>query len=150
MTVEDCLLVDHTTSCCGDQLRVAIDATEADAFSAAETYCSSLLPTCDCVAQGVSAEDGSLVPFGKEDLIVARCTDGICGSHYAAPTFQCANRACTVEERCTIMIGGPAGSEPSGSCSPDNGCNDCDCVDTSLGCQCGADEGNVTITCAAP
>jgi hypothetical protein len=148
--VEDCLLVDHTTSCCGDQLRMAINAEEVHAFGAAETYCSSLFPACGCAAQGVAAEDGSLVPFGSEDLIVARCTDGVCSSHYDGPTFQCANHSCTEEQLCTVVIGGPAGSEPSGSCSPDNGCTDCDCIGTSVGCQCVVQAGNITVTCAAP
>jgi hypothetical protein len=149
-TVDDCVLVTHVTTCCGDSLWMGINESEAARFSTVEGYCSAQFPACGCAAQGVTAEDGTLVQYGNEDKIVLECTgDGECKTRYGGETFQCAGAVCTGEQTCNITIGGPAGSEPHGYCNPNLGCTSCDCI-SRVGCTCTEQDGLVTVTCAAP
>lgn len=148
-TVDDCVMATHMTSCCGDSTRVGINESELQRYSTVETFCAAQFPVCGCAAQGVSAEDGTLVQYGSEDQIVLECADGQCTTRYAGPTFQCVDHLCTDEQICAISIGGPAGSEPYGYCNPNNGCTSCDCV-SSVGCTCAEVSGHLTVTCAAP
>src|SRR5262249_45697020 len=93
-TVADCTLVGHTTSCCGSGIIMAINKGETARFQAAEAVCDRQYPACGCAAQGVSAEDGSLVPFGSENLIVASCDNMVCRSHYSGKTYACGTMTC--------------------------------------------------------
>jgi hypothetical protein len=147
-SVDDCVLVGHTSSCCGDLLQLAVNADAAAAFNEAESKCSALLPLCGCAAQGVSAEDGTLVSFGDTN-IVADCTDNTCNSRYGGVTFGCSGKLCTEEQYCTITTGGPAGSEPYGNCNFLGGCSDCTCLDYTA-CSCTDQDGQLTVTCQAP
>ncbi len=149
-TVEDCALVSHTLSCCGDTLQMGINESELARFATVEGYCSAQFPACGCAAQGVSAEDGTLVMYGSEDQIVLECTDaGECKTRYSGQTFPCANSVCTDQQTCYVTIGGAAGSEPSGYCNPNLGCTSCACI-SSTGCSCTEQDGHVMVTCAAP
>jgi hypothetical protein len=47
------------------------------------------------------------------------------------------------------MSGGPAGSPTSASCQFSGGCSDCSCVGASY-CTCTVQNGQVTVSCAAP
>ena len=103
---------------------------------------------CGCAAQGTNLEDGSWIDFTDTNYAV-ECSAGQCGSVYSGVKFACANTVCTQTQYCQIVIGGPAGSEPSGNCLSRGICNDCTCVNP-VGCECTDTNGNITVTCAAP
>ena len=98
----------------------------------------------------MSAEDGTLVPVGSENLIVASCDNGICGSHYSGKTFPCGTVTCTDQQYCQVFSGGPAGSTPSYSCIFLGNCTTCSCLSASTSCLCGEDQGFIKVSCAAP
>jgi hypothetical protein len=148
-TEADCVLVRHTTSCCGDQLIMAINGGEQARFQNAESICSQQYPGCGCASQGPTAEDGTLVPFGKENLVKAQCDSGICQSHYSGTTFSCGTATCSDLQYCSTMTGGPAGSPTSYNCVSLGGCTTCACLGQT-GCNCTENQGSITVSCAAP
>jgi len=147
-TADDCVLVAHTTTCCGHELVMAIAASEGESFTALEAQCDATYPLCDCIAQWVDVEDGTQVGFEWRSEVEARCDQGACGAHYRGETFECGTKQCVLTQYCRTTIGGPAGSEPSYTCYTTD-CTDCDCLDTA-GCTCSADNGHLTVTCYAP
>src|SRR5204863_674199 len=112
-----CVLVRHTTSCCGSQLFMGINHSELARFQAAESICDSQYPACGCASQGADAEDGTLVPWGSENLIAVSCLNGTCLSHYTGKTFPCGTTTCTDQQYCSMFTGGPAGSPISYNCN---------------------------------
>ncbi len=150
-TSADCVLVDRQTSCCGDRLRMAISSSAEANFTPLAMYCAAQYPLCDCLAEGVSAEDGVVSGF-DDDKIEAVCTESVCHSVYTGTRFGCATASCSAAQYCTIYSGGAAGSEPTGSCQPLFGCTDCACLGygSGGGCLCSETDGQITITCAAP
>jgi hypothetical protein len=148
-TADDCVLVDHTTSCCGSVLRMSINRDAQSAFDAAEAICSSQYPACGCAAMGLDVEDGTLIDWSQHDAVISSCDAGSCVAHYTGETFACGDKRCTTEQICWITMGGPSGSGSSAMCNFSGGCTDCSCVG-SIGCTCVADGGHVTVTCAAP
>jgi hypothetical protein len=148
-TADDCVLVDHTTSCCGSVLRMSINRSAQSAFDAAEAVCNSQYPACGCAAMGLDVEDGTLIDWSQHDAVVSSCDAGSCVAHYTGVTFACADKRCTAEQICWITMGGPSGSGSSAMCNFSGGCSDCSCVG-SVGCACSVDGGHVTVTCAAP
>jgi hypothetical protein len=150
-SVDECALVSHTTDCCGSQLRMAINQSEVERFDAAEAVCSAQYPACGCAAQGVSAEDGTLVSWSDVDSIVAECSQGRCQSRVAGDTYACGTATCTSAQYCTVVYGGTPESTPSYSCSPLGGCSDCDCLAVSAGCDCAVDQqGFIQVACYMP
>jgi hypothetical protein len=146
----DCVLVRHTTSCCGSELVMAINSSAQAQFNSVEAYCDSLLPACGCACQQcTSAEDGTLFAADPASII-ADCTNGTCNSRYNGVTFDCAGNPCTEEQYCTIWSGGPAGSEPVGNCNQLASCTDCSCVGSSPGCTCSVQDTHITVSCFAP
>lgn len=144
-----CVLVRHTTSCCGSELIMAINHAELARFQSAESVCDAQYPACGCASQGATAEDGTMVPWGSENLIVASCDNGTCRSHYSGKTFTCGTATCTDQQYCSVFSGGPAGSVPSYNCVFLGGCASCSCV-SSTGCTCSEDQGFIRVSCAAP
>jgi hypothetical protein len=145
----DCVLVRHTTSCCGSELIMAINGSEQARFQTAESICDQQYPKCGCASQGPTAEDGTLIPFGSENLVKASCSNGTCKSHYAGKTFPCGAATCSDLQYCSSMTGGPAGSTPSYSCVALGGCASCSCIGRT-GCNCTENQGFITVSCAAP
>jgi hypothetical protein len=149
-TDTNCALVRHTTSCCGSQLFMGINHGEVARFQAAESICDAQYPACGCASQGASAEDGTLVPWGSENLIVVSCDNGVCQSHYSGKTFPCGTATCTDQQYCSTFTGGPAGSPTSYNCVYLGGCTSCSCVGAATGCACNDSQGFITVSCAAP
>ena len=145
----NCVLVSHTTSCCGSALFMGINHDELTRFQSAESICDAQYPGCGCASQGANAEDGTLVPWGTESMIVVSCNNGLCQSHYGGKTFPCGTATCTDQEYCTMFSGGPAGSGTSYNCTFLGGCPSCSCVGNT-GCQCSDNQGFITVSCAAP
>lgn len=144
----DCALVTHTTDCCGGQLYMGIVHDEQERFAEAEAICSSQYPACGCAAQGALTEEGTMVPWQNVGYIVVGCVQGGCTSRYTG-MWMCGDRTCTADQYCSVVIGGPAGSDPSYSCVSLGACNTCDCL-SSVGCDCFDQGGQVTVTCYAP
>jgi hypothetical protein len=144
----DCTLVEHTTSCCGSALVMAVRAGEKAAFDAAELVCDDQYPLCDCVTQWVDVEDGTQIPFDKIGGIAAACQDGNCRAVYEAESFDCLDKRCGAGTYCAITTGGPAGSIPSASC-PTTECTECDCLGV-VGCECRTTDGHLEVTCNNP
>lgn len=144
-----CVLVRHTTSCCGSQLFMGINHAELARFQAAESICDAQYPACGCASQGANAEDGTLVEWNNENLIGVSCLNGTCLSHYTGKTFACGTATCTDQQYCSTTTGGPVGSTPSYNCVFLGGCTSCSCV-PSTGCVCGEDQGFIKVSCAAP
>ena len=142
---ESCVLVRHQTDCCGGELIMAINHAAVDAFDRAEKICDAQYPACGCAAQGVMAEDGTLVSFGSESLIVATCDNGTCLSKYSGQTFTCGPKTCTALDYCSVLSTG--GVNSNWSCVPLNGCTDCSCASTSGSCQCVQGPVGMTVTC---
>lgn len=145
----NCVLVRHTTSCCGSQLFMGINHAELARFQAAESICDSQYPACGCASQGADAEDGTMVPWGSESRIVVSCNNGVCLSHYGGTTFGCGTATCTDQQYCSMFTGGPAGSPTTYNCNLLGGCTSCSCV-SSTGCVCTEDQGLIKVSCAAP
>jgi hypothetical protein len=148
-TDANCVRVSHTTSCCGSELVMGINHAELARFQAAESICDAQYPGCGCASQGANAEDGTLVPWGSENLIVVSCDNGVCLSHYSGKTFPCGTATCTDLQFCSSFTGGPAGSPTTYSCNFLGGCSSCSCV-ASTGCVCTQDQGFIKVSCAAP
>jgi hypothetical protein len=146
----NCTLVRHTTDCCGGQLMMAINHGEVARFNAAETICDAQYPGCGCAAQGVVAEDGTLVPFGSENLIVAKCDNGQCASKYAGAKFACGTTTCPDLDYCSATVSGVPGGGTSYLCMPLYGCTTCACLGSSASCQCTQGAVGITVTCYAP
>lgn len=144
-----CVLVRHTTSCCGSQLFMGINHAELTRFQAAESICDAQYPGCGCASQGANAEDGTLVPWGSENLIAVSCMNGACQSHYTGKTFPCGTATCTDQQYCSTFTGGPAGSPTSYNCAFLGGCSSCSCIGNP-GCVCSQDQGFIKVSCAAP
>jgi hypothetical protein len=75
----DCAFAFHETSCCGDGIAIAFNASQASSFAAAEQECDSHFPGCGCPSRGDTTEenaDGGF--FGSTDLIKAICDHGKC------------------------------------------------------------------------
>lgn len=151
-TTADCVLVRHTTSCCGSSLFMAINHTKVARFQAAERICDAQYPACGCASQGASAEDGTLIPWGSENQIVASCDNNVCRSRYSGKTFACGTTTCTDQQVCSKFSGGPAGTPISYSCGQLGSCKSCACVDLNAtpGCTCSESQGFITFSCAAP
>lgn len=145
----NCVLVHHTTSCCGSQLIMAINQSEQARFRSAESICDQQYPACGCASQGPTAEDGTLIPFGSENLVKAACDNGICKSHYGGKTFPCGTATCSDMQYCSSTTGGPAGSPTSSDCVSLGGCTTCSCIGRT-GCNCSENQGLITVSCAAP
>jgi hypothetical protein len=146
-----CVLVRHTTSCCGSQLFMGINHSELSRFQAAESVCDAQYPACGCASQGADAEDGTMVPWGSESRIVVSCIGGTCQSHYNGKTFACGTRTCTDQQYCSTFTGGPAGSPTSYNCTfLLGGCTSCSCLNATTACVCSEDQGFLKVSCAAP
>lgn len=145
-----CALVRHTTSCCGSQLFMGINHAELARFQAAESICDAQYPACGCASQGADAEDGTMVPWGSENLIGVSCVNGTCRSHYTGNTFQCGTSMCTDQQYCSMYTGGPAGSPTTYSCNYLGGCTSCSCIGGIQFCTCTEDQGFIKVSCAAP
>jgi len=148
----DCVVVTHTTSCCGSGLLMAINHGDLARFQAAESICDAQYHACGCASFGVDVEDGTVLPSGSENLVVASCDNMICRSHYSGKTFACGTKTCTDLQSCTQSSGGPAGSPTSYYCSQLGSCKSCTCLSQSVtaGCTCSDSQGFVMITCAYP
>jgi hypothetical protein len=129
---------------------MAINHSAVGAFDAAESICESQYPGCGCAPQGTKVEDGVLVPFDKENLIVAKCVIGTCGSTYGGQKFACGTTMCADTDYCSVAVPGVPGGVPSYSCTPRFGCNTCSCLGTSSNCQCTESGIGITVTCYAP
>ncbi len=151
-TSADCVVVRHTTSCCGSALLMAINHGDVGRFQAAETICDAQYPACGCASFGVDVEDGTVLPSGSENLVVASCDNMVCRSHYSGKTFACGTTTCTDQQSCTQSSGGPAGSPTSYHCNQLGNCKSCACLGPSItaGCTCSDSQGFVRITCAYP
>jgi hypothetical protein len=128
---------------------MSIRADEQAAFDAAEAICDRQYPGCGCAALGIDVEDGTLIDFSQIGQVASSCDAGQCAAHYTGDAFACEDVRCTAQQICWITLGGPAGSPASAVCQPSSACTDCTCAGAT-GCQCVADGGHVTMTCAAP
>jgi hypothetical protein len=147
--VSDCIVVQHVTSCCGSTLMMSIHESEQARFARAESTCDGQYPACGCAAQGIDVEDGTLIDFSQVSSVAAACDAGQCRAHYTGEAFACGDARCITGQICWITTGGPAGSPSSSSCQFSGGCTDCTCAGAT-GCQCTAQNGQITVTCAAP
>lgn len=73
----DCVVVQHTVSCCGTEIAIGIAAASRAAFASAETACAAGYPGCGCAALPTKAEDGRDVTSGT---IEVHCVDHLCAS----------------------------------------------------------------------
>jgi hypothetical protein len=148
-TSADCVVVRHTTSCCGSASLMAINHRELARFQAAESICDAQYPACGCASFGVDVEDGTVLPPSSENLVVASCDNMVCRSHYSGKTFACGTQTCTDQQSCTESSGGPAGTPTSYYCDQLGNCKSCACVSPSAtaGCTCSDSQGFVMITC---
>ncbi len=148
--VSDCIVVNHMTSCCGSQLRMAIASSEAAAFATAEAICDSQYPPCGCAAQGVDAEDGARVSFGQEASIVARCDAGRCHT-VVENAYACGDQRCTPGQACVTTFPGVPGGTPTYDCQDlPPGCTSCACAGATQACQCRDENGHAAVSCYAP
>lgn len=147
-----CELVFHMTDCCGGGLYMGINHSALACFEAAEGVCESQFPACGCASQGVNVEDGTFIRWDQVDQIKVECNGGRCRSYWPEGTFECGDGVrCTEDQICVTTNGGPAGSEPSYTCSNRvNGCSDCDCLEMAEGCDCAMRDGNPFVTCNLP
>ncbi|HET9930253.1 MAG TPA: hypothetical protein VFQ35_06190 [Polyangiaceae bacterium] len=137
------------TNCCGAMLVMAIATSEKAAFDSAEAICDEQYPACGCAAQGVDVEDGTRVGWPWQDAVKASCDAGSCKAHYAGATFSCGARTCTDKEYCNVTSGGPAGSEPTSTCTQTT-CVDCACLKVDVACSCSANNGHLSVSCQRP
>jgi hypothetical protein len=149
-TDANCALVQHQTDCCGSMLVMAVNHAAVGDFDAAEAICRSQYPGCGCAPQGTKTEDGVIVPFDKESLIVAKCGNGICGSTYSGQKFACGATTCPDTDYCSVTVSGVPGTPSNYQCVPLFGCNTCSCLGTSSACQCTQGVIGITQTCYAP
>jgi hypothetical protein len=148
-TSADCVVVHHTTSCCGSAILMAINHGDLARFQAAESICDAQYPACGCASFGVDVEDGTVLAPGSENLVVASCDNMVCRSHYSGKTFACGTQTCTDQQSCTESSGGPAGTPTSYYCNSLGNCKSCACVSPSVtaGCTCSDSQGFVMIAC---
>ena len=145
-SVADCVLVAHTTSCCGALLVMAIASSEQAEFARDEAICDAQYPLCGCAANTVDVEDGTRVLWPWQTEVRAACDGGACRAHYAGATFPCGEHACTDEQYCATSSGGPAGTEPSTNCIQ-TVCTECSCLSLDAACSCSMSDGHLFVTC---
>jgi hypothetical protein len=140
-TAADCVLVQHSTDCCGSHTVLGINARVAAAFAAAEAQCGPALD-CNCVPQQTALEDGTFIPYGDASYAVV-CRSGRCRSEYDGYTYTClGDVVCTDAQFCRLLsdpsVGTTASCQLRGDCSGDCEClpglsGDCTCVATDAG-----------------
>lgn len=145
-SASDCVLVAHTTSCCGSTLVMAIASTESAAFARAEATCDAEYPACGCASFGIDIEDGTRIASSWQTQVKAACDGGSCKAHYAGSTFACGEQTCTDQQYCAMSSGGPAGTEPSANCEQTE-CSDCACLKVDAACTCSVDNGHLVVSC---
>lgn len=145
-TASDCVLVAHTTSCCGAELVQALAASAKPDFEAAEAICDAQYPACGCAAQWVDIEDGTQVSFPWEPMVKAVCEASACKARSRGSAFPCGVHTCTEQQYCIESSGGPAGTEPSANCA-DTACTDCACLTLDAACSCSASDGHLFVSC---
>ena len=80
----DCVIKQHTTSCCGDVTYVGVATAAASQFTTCETAWDMHFPGCGCASGPPKTEDGKSVGFGADaGTPEVRCVDftsngGIC------------------------------------------------------------------------
>ena len=72
----DCSQASRMVDCCGSMMMVGVRADVALAFGECERERQKGLPLCDCIAQPLSAEDGSPIP--ADGAANVRCDMGVC------------------------------------------------------------------------
>lgn len=72
----DCSQASRMVDCCGSMQMVGVRADVALAFGECERERQKGLPLCDCIAQPLSAEDGSPIP--ADGAANVRCDMGVC------------------------------------------------------------------------
>jgi hypothetical protein len=149
-SVTNCVLVQHQIDCCGGALIMAINHGEVARFGDAEKICEAEYPACGCASQGVKAEDGTMVPWGKQSSIVAQCVNSTCQSAYGGKTFACGALTCTDLDYCSVTMGGAAGTAPTYRCVPMGTCTSCACLPNSGACTCSVATVGSTVTCRVP
>jgi len=144
----DCVVVEHTTDCCGGMLVMALRNDQKPAFDQAEAICDSQYPLCGCAAQWADVEDGTQIPFERTDEVQAVCESELCKAVFPMEAFDCLDQHCVAGSYCEITTGGPAGSEPSARCESTT-CTNCDCLGI-VGCNCSPIDGHLEVTCNYP
>lgn len=87
----DCVLVTHTSDCCGTGRAIGLNKKDESAFKAEEQKCAATYPACGCAAGPTGTDDGSKAPMtGGSGGIAVDCVGGVCTSYVAACGGPCA------------------------------------------------------------
>ena len=78
-SADDCVIVVHTTDCCGNSVAWGINESEVERFNEAEAICDSQWPGCGCPAGPTVADDGNSVMDLSE--IAVRCDSDTCHTY---------------------------------------------------------------------
>jgi hypothetical protein len=101
-TDADCVLVLHTTNCCGSAVWMGIRSTAQPRFQTLEAACDRSYPACGCAAFGSTTDDGSLIGLGgnTSTRVGVTCDAGTCRTFAEACAHLCAaGRSCAT---CTV------------------------------------------------
>ena len=128
-TADDCELVAHTTSCCGDQLLMGINREVKNAFQEAEQICNDQYPGCGCASQGVKTEAGEMLPWSMEGAVLVECVEQQCRTRYEGSSFACGTRECLDFQYCIKDLPNDVNAEPAYHCgSFFSECRQCSCI----------------------
>ena len=105
----DCVVVSHTSSCCGSSQVIGIRGSAQSTFQRLEAQCDASYPACGCAAGPPTTDDGSQIMFGGTaglDCVQGKCTTFVpaCAGPCAAGTtcFSCSNHS-SVFAACTTV-----------------------------------------------
>jgi hypothetical protein len=79
----ECILVRHTTDCCGSIRVMGIGASEEAHFVIAEAACVSMYPACGCASDQVTADDGTMSTGSSGEEPTLSCEAGTCTTSFA-------------------------------------------------------------------
>jgi hypothetical protein len=150
VSAQDCALVTHLTSCCGDTVVMAISAQLVPAFNAAEATCEAQYPACGCASDIVTVEDGSKFRgVSGAQPVAAFCDNNTCRAKSTQPTFACGDKSCLVSGNyCQSYTPAPdAGTIDS--CVFTGSAVACGGFAISPGCTCSMDGGDVFDICSS-
>ena len=102
---------------------------------------------------GASAGGGTSGKGGSSANGGASGKGGAGGSQSSGGTGnpqRCGDKVCAADEYCNEFVGGVPGSQPTYQCKPLNGCQDCECLEVVVACQCSGSGSAIKVFCAAP
>jgi len=99
-TATDCVVVSHTSSCCGSSQAIGIRNSAQTTFQMLEAQCDASYPACGRAAGPPTVDDGSQIMFNGTaglDCVQGKCTTFVPACGGPCPTgkvcFSCSNHA---------------------------------------------------------